>query len=171
MSKMIQIHRLSPFRHLLIGAAIIIIGTVIIYGKDLSLIFGEALVLSSANIGNYILALPFMSGFVLYKKRKVLKAVAAFGEDTKRISIPLGISLSAIAIILYVFGSSTLYALEYHIYSMPLLLSGLTLILFNFKMLRHSFFAIAILLFLQPPPADFISQVSADLSWVSAISL
>ena len=162
---------LIGYRHLVIKIAIIVASTLIIYGKDLSLIFGNSLILSSANIGNYILALPFMIVFALFKKRDVLRVMIALKDDTRWISIPLGISLSTVAIVLFIYGSSTLYALDYHIYSMSIFITGATLLFFNIKTLRHIFFAIIMLLFLQPPSGEIVQIVSADLSWTSAVLL
>src|SRR5437867_3338773 len=162
---------LIGYRHLVIKIAIIVASTLIIYGKDLSLIFGNSLILSSANIGNYILALPFMIAFVLFKKRDVLRVIIAVKDETRWISVPLGISLSTVAIILFIYGSSTLYALDYHIYSMSIFITGATLLFFGIRTLRHIFFAIIMLLFLQPPSGEIVQMLSADLSWTSAVLL
>jgi exosortase len=161
-----------PSAGLIINTAIIIVATLFIYGQDLLLIFSKALVLSSGNIGNYILVIPFLSAFVLYRKRQVLRVVASSEEGgTKWLSAGIGISLSSLAIMLFIYGSSTLNAIDYHIYSMPLFVAGATALLFNLKTLRHAFFAIVLLFFLQPPSGELIGQVAADLSWISAITL
>jgi hypothetical protein len=58
-----------PLAGLIINTAVIIVATLLIYGEDLLLIFSKALVFSPGNIGNYILAIPFLSAFVVYRKR------------------------------------------------------------------------------------------------------
>lgn len=161
-----------PSAGLIINTAVIIVATLFIYGQDLLLIFSKALVLSSGNIGNYILVIPFLSAFVLYRKRQVLRVVASSKEGgTKWLSAAIGISLCSLAIMLFIYGSSTLNALDYHIYSMPLFVAGATALLFNLKTLRHAFFAIILLFFLQPPSGELIGQAAADLSWISAVTL
>jgi exosortase/archaeosortase family protein len=161
-----------PLTGLIINTAVIIAATVFVYGEDLLLIFSKALVFSSGNIGNYILVIPFLSAFVIYRKRQVLRVVASSEEGgTKWLSAAIGISLCSLAITLFIYGSSTLNALDYHIYSMPLFIAGATALLFNLKTLRYAFFAIVLLFFLQPPSGELIGQAAADLSWISAITL
>jgi hypothetical protein len=54
---------------LIINTAVIIVATLFIYGEDLLLIFSKALVFPPGNIGNYILVIPFLFAFVVYRKR------------------------------------------------------------------------------------------------------
>ncbi len=170
-------YSIKEYNTLFIKAAVIVAAVILMYMQDLAVIFKDALVFSSANITNYILIIPFLIAYIIYRKRRVLIAVALEGSNgnirrgvSKRLRFDdiIGLTLISIAIILYIYGSLTLYALEFHIYSIPLLVAGLTAFLFNIKVLRHSIFAIVILAYLQPPPAELLSTIAGDLSWLSA---
>lgn len=169
-----NIATLKEYNTLFIKAAVIAIAVALMYMQDLAVIFKDALVFSSANITNYILIIPFLLAYVVYRKRKVLIAVALEGNGNRRrgkilrFDDIIGLTLISIAVILYIYGSLTLYVLEFHIYSIPLLVAGLTAFLFNLKVLRHAIFAIVILAYLQPPPAELLSDIAGDLSWLSA---
>jgi len=152
-------------------AAILIISTQIYY-SDLSLIFGKALQFSEGNISNYVLTIPFLVAFVIYRKRKVLTVthlIRASLRNTFRIDDILGITLCAAAMMLYTFGSQTLYSLEYHIMSFPVFLAGSTMFLFDIATFRQAIFAIMLTAYLQPPPGFLVSEIAADLSWSAAI--
>ncbi len=169
-----NIATLKEYNTLLIKTAVIAIAVALMYMQDLAVIFKDALVFSSANITNYILIIPFLLAYVVYRKRKVLITVALEGNGNRRrgkilrFDDIIGLTLISIAVILYIYGSLTLYALEFHIYSIPLFVAGLTAFLFNLKVLRHAIFAIVILAYLQPPPAELLSDIAGDLSWLSA---
>ena len=155
--------------YLSLGLGIIVGATLLVYGQDLAVIFSNSLVFTSGNVGNYVLAVPLMALVVIHRKRHVLNSVI-FREDRKRwFSDPTGIALILTAAVLFLYGSSTLYAPYYHTYSMILFLCGATILVFNFSTFRHVFFAIAILTFLQPPPGELIAGIAADISWVSAV--
>ncbi len=169
-----NIATLKEHNTLLINAVVIAIAVALMYMQDLAVIFKDALVFSSANITNYILIIPFLLAYVVYRKRKVLITVALEENGKRRrgkilrFDNIIGLILISIAVILYIYGSLTLYALEFHIYSIPLFVAGLTAFLFNLKVLRHAIFAIVILAYLQPPPAELLSDIAGDLSWLSA---
>ena len=170
-------YSIKEYNTLFIKAAVIVTAVVLMYMQDLAVIFKDALVFSSANITNYILIIPFLVAYIIYRKRRLLLAVALDNNISRRIvrrgkalrfDDIIGLTLVLVAVILYIYGSLTLYALEFHIYSIPLLAAGLTAFLFNIKVLRHSIFAIVILAYLQPPPAELLSAIAGDLSWLSA---
>ncbi|MEM4370001.1 MAG: exosortase/archaeosortase family protein [Candidatus Nitrosocaldus sp.] len=154
---------------MLVKAVVIAIAVALIYMQDLAIVFSNALVFSSANITNYILVIPFLIAYVVYRKRRMLIA-NALEHRTKafRFDDAIGLTLVFVALMLYIYGSLTLYAMEYHIYSIPVFVAGLTALLFNLRVLRHSIFAIVILAYLQPPPAELLSEIAGDLSWISA---
>ena len=170
-------YSIKEYNTLFIKAAVIVTAVVLMYMQDLAVIFKDALVFSSANITNYILIIPFLVAYIIYRKRRLLLAVALDNNISRRIvrrgkalrfDDIIGLTLVLVAVILYIYGSLTLYALEFHIYSIPLFVAGLTSFLFNIKVLRHSIFAIVILAYLQPPPAELLSAIAGDLSWLSA---
>ena len=160
---------IQGYTSMLVKAIIIAIAVALIYMQDLSIVFSNALVFSSANITNYILVIPFLIAYIVYRKRRML-AAHALEHRVKafRLDDAIGLTLVFIALMLYIYGSLTLYAMEYHIYSIPVFVAGLTALLFNLRVLRHSIFAIIILAYLQPPPAELLSEIAGDLSWISA---
>lgn len=163
------IQGMKGYTSMLVKAIVIAIAVALIYTQDLSIVFSNALVFSSANITNYILVIPFLIAYIVYRKRRMLTAHALEHRvKAFRLDDAIGLTLVFIALMLYIYGSLTLYAMEYHIYSIPVFVAGLTALLFNLKILRHSIFAIIILAYLQPPPAELLSEIAGDLSWISA---
>ncbi len=67
-----------------------------------------------------------------------------------------GISLCAVAILTYWYGSYTFTPLTYHMLTLPFLVAGLTILLFNLQTLKQLFFPIAFLIFLTPPPDEIL---------------
>jgi exosortase/archaeosortase family protein len=152
--------------------AVMLAAVLVIYGTDLSVVFSKALAFSAGNITNYVLVIPILILFILYRKRNILLAVASWNNRSwrsLRIDDVLGGALCAVAVIAYVIGSTTLYSLEFHLLSLPVFIAGATMLLFNIATFRHSFICVILLAYLQPPPADFLSEIAADLSWSSAI--
>ncbi|GIU71712.1 MAG: hypothetical protein KatS3mg003_1191 [Candidatus Nitrosocaldaceae archaeon] len=152
-----------------IKSVIIVAAIILLYWYDLSLVFSKALTFSAGNLTNYILLIPLLILFVLYRKRYVLVALSSItSRKNLKLEILIGITLCALAIFIYIIGSSTLYAAEYHMYSLPLFVAGSTTLLFNLKVLRQLFFVLIILIYLQPPPGELVTDLAADLSWISA---
>ncbi|MEM2856681.1 MAG: exosortase/archaeosortase family protein [Candidatus Nitrosocaldaceae archaeon] len=154
-------------KSIIIKSIIIIASIIGLYHYDLSLVFSKALTFTAGNITNYILIIPFLVGFVIYRERNILIALASRDKHL-RLDLITGISLIAIAIFVYVVSSSTLYSMEYHIYTIPLFVGGSISILFSLKMIRHLIFVLILLIYLQPPPGELVAEVAADLSWLSA---
>ena len=157
---------------LIVKSAVLIAAVMVIYGSDLSVVFGKALTFSAGNITNYVLVIPILILFVLHRKRKVLLTVATWDNRawrSLRIDDVLGAALCAVAVIVYVIGSTTLYSLEYHMFSLPVFVAGATMLLFNIATFRHLFISVVLLAYLQPPPAELLAELSADMSWSSAV--
>jgi len=134
------------------------------------MIFSDAL---QSETTSYILAIPFIFTYLVYRKRKILKTMMSLEKhdqqkETKHFPTILGILLSLIAVLLYWFGSYTFTPLEYHILALPIFAAGLTLILFNLQTLMQLIFPIAFLLFLVPPPSQILSSLGATLSIISS---
>jgi exosortase/archaeosortase family protein len=152
--------------------AVMMTAVIVVYGTDLSVVFSKALTFSAGNISNYVLVIPLLVLFILYRKRNILLAVASWNHRSwrsLRLDDVLGGAACAVAVIVYVIGSTTLYSLEFHLISLPLFIAGATMLLFNIATLRHSFICLILLAYLQPPPADLLAEIAADLSWSSAI--
>ncbi|HJS82980.1 MAG TPA: exosortase/archaeosortase family protein, partial [Nitrososphaera sp.] len=151
---------------------VLLAAVVIVYGADLSVVFTNALRFSAGNISNYVLVIPILILFILYRKRNILLTVTSWNHKSwrsLRIDDVLGAALCAVAVIAYVIGSTTLYSLEIHLLSLPVFVAGATMLLFNIATLRHSFICMILLAYLQPPPADLLAELAADLSWSSAV--
>jgi exosortase len=149
---------------------VVIVPVIVIYFQDLELVFRESL---ANDFMNYVLILPFLIGYIVYRKRKMLQAVSPLGNDEQEKQIMTsqvlgGITLLAVSFLTYFFGSYTSYALEYHLLSLPLFVAGSIALVFNLETLKTLLFPIALLFFIQPYLIQLISSFWADLSWISS---
>jgi len=119
--------------------AIAILGAIIaIYFQDLAIVANEAI---RSELMSYVLAIPFLLSYLVYRKRKMLRATTPF-ETTNPIRKPtytheiVGALLCLTAFLLHWHGSYTFHPLEYHLVSLPLFTARLILIIFNAKTLR-----------------------------------
>lgn len=163
--------RLSGNLVLLLKALTLTGATLAFYFHDLTLVFTEALNNESAS---HILLIPVLLSYLIYRKRKMLKAVVATNDTTGRrgkrqIAVLSGFLLCATAVLLYSYGSYSFTPLEYHVLTLPIFVAGLTLALFNPRTLREAAFPIAFLVFLTPPPSEIIYGLGSTLSVVSSI--
>ena len=155
---------------LTVKAVSILLATIAVYLQDLTIVFTDAF---QSEVSNYMIAIPFMSAYLVYRKRRVLEAAASFkGENTvrylKHTPVVLGVLLCVFALMFYWYGSYTFTPLEFHMLSLPFFLAGLTLILFNLKTLRHAVFPIVFLVFLTPPPVEALYALGSTLSILSS---
>ncbi|MDH5770262.1 MAG: exosortase/archaeosortase family protein, partial [Candidatus Bathyarchaeota archaeon] len=151
------------------GSALILV-TLAVYFQDLTIIANEAI---QSDLTSYILVIPFLLAYLLYRKRKMLRATIPF-ETTNPNRKPtytreiVGLLLCLTAFLLYWHGSYTFYPLEYHMISLPLFIAGLVLIIFNTKTLRVLAFPIAFLLLLTPPPTEIVSIAGAGVATLNS---
>jgi exosortase len=146
------------------------IATLAIFYQDLTVIISDAL---QSEITNYMLAIPIIFAYLIYRKRKMLKAVIPLEnrnppKETKHLPTVAGILLCTAAITFYWYGSYTFTPLEHHMATLPIFVAGLTLILFNPQTLRQLAFPIAFLFFLTPPPAEILYTLGSTLSVISS---
>ncbi len=155
-----------------VKVGILLAVTIILYKQDLFLVFSKSFSFAATTVNNYIFIIPFLIAYVLYRKQRILRFVAS-SRDKRRSVVGrdqvIGITLCAIAILMYLYASSGLYAVENHLLSLPIFVSGATILLFNIKTFRHSLFAIALLASLQPPSNEIIAELAADLSWMTSV--
>jgi len=156
------------YQHIL-SAALIMLLVLIVYGRDLEILVNEAL---QSEALSHVLLIPFFAGFLFYLKRNMVKASLALGKNqrknrTQYIDEVIGIALCLIAFLVYWYGSYTFYPLEYHLLSLPIFVMGITLILFNLKVLIALIFPILFLLFLTPPPTEFMYTIGGILANVN----
>jgi exosortase len=144
--------------------------TIVLFSQDLTILFSDAV---QNETTSYLLAMPFLFAYLIYRKRKMLRAVIPLGDknqprEKRYLPTISGILLSVTAILLYWHGSYTFTPLEYHMIALPLFAAGLTLIIFNLQTFRQLAFPIAFLVFLMPPPTEFLYNIGATLSVVSS---
>jgi exosortase len=157
---------------LALKASTLIVAVSALYFQDLRIIFTDALINEATS---YILIMPFLFAYLVYRKRRMLRATIAVerrdpSENTKHFGVLGGILLSATAIVLYWYGSYTFTPLEYHVLTLPLFAAGLTLILFNPQTLRQAAFPTAFLAFLVPLPSQIIYNLGSTLSVMSSVA-
>lgn len=150
--------------------AAIVTATLTIFFQDLMLIFTGAL---QNETTSYILAIPFIFAYLIYRKRKMLRAVIPLSgeeqpQNIRHFASIAGILLVTTAVLLCWHGSYTLTPVEYHMFTLPLFTAGLCLILFNPETLRHLAFPLAFLFFLMPPPSEILYAAGSTLQVLSA---
>jgi len=165
--------RRRPDRGLLIlglKIAVIFAAVLLVFRQDLAIVAADALQNESTS---YILAIPFLFAYLVYRKRRMLRTVIPLESQGQpkimRYSGTMaGVLLSSTAILLYWYGSHTFTPLEYHMLTLPVFAAGLTLILFNTHTVRQLAFALAFLVLLTPPPSEILSNVGSTLSVISS---
>lgn len=155
---------------LIAKTATVVSATIAIFSQDLAIILGDAI---QSETNSHILVIPFIIAYLLYRKRRLLKVSMSLREtgspkETRHLSTIIGALLSVTAIILYWYGSYTFTPLEYHMFTLPIFVAGLTLVLFNRQTLRQLAFPIAFFYFLIPPPSQLLSNIGATLSIISS---
>ena len=124
---------------IIIKSLLIIILPIILYYQDLAFLINEAI---NSEVFTHVLAIPFMITYILHRLRKVIYASTTWNSDlsitlgTIPIKDIIGIILCAIAYAVKWYGSYTFLPVEYHILSLPLFISGLTIIIFNFQIIH-----------------------------------
>jgi exosortase len=155
---------------LILKASTITLIVLLLYFQDLSIVFNDAMYSETTA---YILAIPFLFAYLLYRKRKMIAANVEqekpnMPERIKHFHTVVGALLCTTAVTAYWRGSYTFTPLEYHMLTLPIFAAGLTLILFNAQVLRQLAFPIVFLIFLTPPPAELLYSVGSALSVTSA---
>jgi exosortase len=151
-------------------AAVILAAVLLLFRQDLAIVAADALQNESTS---YILAIPFLFAYLVYRKRKMLRTVIPLeSQGQPRImrysGTMAGVLLSSTAILLYWYGSHTFTPLEYHMLTLPIFAAGLTLILFNTQAVRQLAFALVFLVLLTPPPSEILNNVGSALSVMSS---
>ena len=149
---------------------VVLFATIAIFYQDLVILANEAL---RSEMASYIIVIPFLFVYLLYRKRKMLRAVISLesadrSKKTKHLATIAGILVFMISILIYWYGSYTFSPLEYHMISLPVFVAGLVLIFFNSQTLRQLAFPVAFLILLMPPPSVLLYSLGATLSVVSA---
>lgn len=149
----------------LLKLGVIVFAVVSVYFQDLSLAYVDALQYEGYS---YILLIPILIAYLLYRKRRILAAtvldVDKTSQNNRHLETLAGFLMCLTAFAIYVFGSQTFSPLQYHLISLPIFAAGLILIFFNLATLRHAFFPIVFLTFLTPPPVVYLNNIGSLLS-------
>ena len=149
--------------------ATILAAVLLVFRQDLAKVVVDALQNESTS---YVLAIPFLFAYLVYRKRKMLRAVMPLERQAQQkvfgfFATIVGVLLASMAMLFYWFGSSTLTPLEYHMLTLPIFAAGLTLILFNRQTFRELTFPLAFLILLTPP-SEILSNVGPAFSAISS---
>lgn len=160
------IRSLRNSSHPIISGSAILLASLIVYHQDFSILVNEAL---QSDVTSHILVMPFLLAYLVYRKRKMLRAVASIEPSARArgevlVREIVGAVLIFLAFVLYWHGSRTFYPLEYHMASLPLFVSGCIVMLFNIETLKVVAFPVAFLLFLIPPPVQALYSAGSTLS-------
>lgn len=156
---------------LTVKAGAIMLTALAFYWQDITILANETV---QSEFMAHILAIPFLFAYLLYRRRKMLKAAIPFkSTETKSVksvfsSVTIGGILYLLAILVYWYGSYTFIPLEYHMASLVIFVIGCVLIMFNTFTLRVLAFPIAFLIFLMPPPLEIIYALGSSMSIVSS---
>jgi exosortase len=137
------------------------------------LVFHQDLATLAVNVvqnesSSYMLAIPFLFAYLIYRKRKMLRTVMPLESQVqprvmKYLATIVGVLLASIALLLYWYGSST----EYHMLTLPIFAAGLTLFFFNTQTLKELAFPLAFLILLTPP-SGILSNIGPAFSSASS---
>ena len=157
-------------RILVLKIAVLVTAVLIIYYQDLAIIFDESL---KSEMSNYVIVVPPVFVYLIYRKRKMLRAVISFENESafrwsRHTPSITGILLCTASIASYWHSFYTFTPLEYHILTLPIFTAGLILILFNAQILRQAAFPVVFLAFLVPPPSEILYAIGSTLSVVSS---
>ena len=138
---------------LTIKISTILFATLSIFHRDIITLANEAL---QSKPMTHILAIPFLFSYLIYRKRKMIRASIPFEPSpSHRKAFPykeiVGALLFLTAFLTYSYGSHTFTPLEYHMFTLPIFGTACTLIMFNTLTLRQLAFPILFIFFLMPP--------------------
>lgn len=158
--------KLKRYSQHMVATVFLLVLVVIVYGQDLHILLNEAL---HSEALTHVLLIPFFAGYLLYIKRDLVKAALTLDNlrsktNPRFLDEMIGVALCLIAFLTYWYGSHTFYSLQYHLLSLPLFLMGVTLILFNLKTLTILFFPLLFLVFLTPPPTEFMYTIGGAMA-------
>jgi exosortase len=150
-------------------ATIIAILTIALFLQDLTILFNDAL---RSETTSYVLAIPFIFAYLVYRKRHILRATTAQtvskAKDPKHLLSIMGVLLAISAVMLYWYGSNTFTPLEYHLIALPVFAGGMILLIFNIDTLRQLVFPLLFLVFLTPPPLETLNGIGATMADASS---
>lgn len=153
-----------------VKVATLLLATLALYHQDLVVLGNEA---TKNELMSYILVMPFLLAYLMYRKRKMLRAIIPLETPVPKGQIItarefIGVLLSLTAFLTYWYGSYTFYPLEYHMLSFPLFIAGCILLIFNTTTLKVLGFPVVFLLFLAPLPPEIVYFLGSTFSTLSS---
>jgi exosortase len=154
---------------LALKVALIVAAAFAIFYQDLTIVANDAL---QSEFMSHILAIPFLFGYLIFRKRKMIRASISYSSSSLHAhALPYeeitGTLLFLIAFLIYSYGSYTFTPLEFHMLALPIFVTAGIMILFTTRTLRQLIFPICFLFFLVPPPVEIIYTMGSSLSVIS----
>jgi len=148
---------------IILSIGMLLSAILIVYWRDLSILLNEAV---RSEAVSHVLIVPALTAYLIYRKKDAVKAsfsLERLRKKTGRVSMDevIGLALCLSALLLYWYGSYTFSPVEYHLASLPLLVAGMLLVLFNRKTVMIMIFPVLFLLFLVPPPSTITYTAGA----------
>ena len=148
-----------------IKLALISIFVLLIFFQDIYIMGSEALV---SDYYNYILVIPFFIAYLVYLKRKMLSAVMPL-KDRGYLNQVVGFSAIALALVMYLYGSGTPNALDYHLIALQIFTGSSILLLFNRQTLKLLAVPIILVSAALPSAVNLGLSFWLGMSWASAL--
>lgn len=142
---------------------VIITSFFIVFHRDIFLLGNEVL---NNDLLSYVLAVPFLFAFLVYRKRNAIRESLESNLVHRTLIFHklIGFLLCLIAFFLVWYGTGSLTPLRYHVLAIPIFLAGSILLLFHGLVLKIVAIPIAFLLFLVPPPLLYVHELATYLS-------
>lgn len=145
--------------------ATFIVAVLLVFHQDFATLAVNAVQNESTS---YMLAIPFLFAYLIYRKRKMLRIVMPLESQAqpkvmRYLATIIGVLLVSIVILLYWYGSN----MEYHMLTLPIFAAGLTLVFFNTQTLRELAFPLAFLVLLTSP-SGILSNIGPAFSSASS---
>ena len=140
----IQILGLSNDLSLSIKVAVIAISTLLIFFQDIFVVGSEAF---ASDYYNYVVIIPLLSFYLIYRKRRMLSAVIHLSDDRGKeyVNYVLGASGLGASLIAYLYGAYTSFPLDYHLIALQIFLLSEVVLLFNKRVLKIVAFPIILI--------------------------
>jgi exosortase len=142
--------------------------TIVIFWQEFLIVVNEGLVSEGYS---QVLLLPFIIGYLIYRKRHTLDAVQNLPEERRLGDIwtVVGGSLILTTFVVYFYSPTTTYALEWRLLMVPIFVSGAVLAIFGYRFWRVLAVPIAFLLFFEPYFVQLTNPYWGIIAYASAI--
>jgi exosortase len=142
---------------------VLVLACLMVYWQDFTILINDAIL---DELSNYILAIPFLIIYSIYRKRRVLRTVAALENKGTPIHNEeiIGLIICVLSFMIYWDGTYTFNPLEVHMITLPIFITGLILLIFNLETLKTLAFPVFFTIFLTPLPLEMAYTIGALLS-------